>query len=65
MKDYILGVINMRNEKVKKFWNKHKNTVKKAVVLIVVPIPVIALYVVCDKMIKSNRPNELLDMNIE
>lgn len=51
----------MKKEKVKRFWKKHNKTIKKVVVLAVVPIPAIVLYTVCSKFIDKHT-KELGDL---
>jgi hypothetical protein len=54
MRNY-LGVINMKKDNVKKFWNEHKSTIKKAVILVTVPVAVIGAYVVVDKILNKKN----------
>ena len=60
----------MKKENVKEFWKEHKNTIKKAVILITVPAVVIGAYVVIDKILdkKTNsifKELEVLDIKWE
>ena len=45
----------MKKVNVKTFWNKHKNTIKKAVILVTVPVVVIGAYVVVNKMLDKHN----------
>ena len=70
MKDYILGVIIVNKENIKRFWNKHKRTMKKAVILVTVPAAVIIGYVVVNKILdkKTNsifKELEVLNIKLE
>ena len=57
----------MKKENVKKFWKEHKNTIKKAVILITVPAVVIGTYVVVNKILdnKTNKIFEKLEDNMK
>ena len=41
----------MKKENVKIFWNEHKKTIKKAVILVTVPTVVIVGYVIVNKIL--------------
>lgn len=45
----------MNKENVKRFGNKHKKTIKKAVILVTVPTVVIVGYVVVTRIVKRNN----------
>ena len=51
----------MKKENVKKFWNKHKKTIKTAVILVTIPVAFIGIYVAIDKVLDKHS-EELYDL---
>lgn len=50
----------MKKENIKGFWKKHKKTIKKTVILATMPVVVIGVYVVINKIL-DKKNNEIFD----
>ena len=50
----------MKKENVKRFWNEHKKTITKAVILVTVPTVVVVGFVVINKIL-DKKTNKIFD----
>ena len=50
----------MKKENVKRFWNEHKKTITKAVILVAVPTVVVVGFVVINKIL-DKKTNKIFD----